>query len=118
MKIMLRIIAIAMVVLGSLVQPTEASGIDYSGIPQEGRGGGMPVAGFGWVGYLAPKRVVAVEPIHMQVETVPVRETPIQLPPSFLPAGSAAASLTHVPEPGPSLLFGLVAILLVMRRRR
>ena len=115
---MLRIIAIAMVFLGSLVSPTEASGIDYSGVPQEGRGGAMPVAGFGWVGYLTPTKVVAVEPVQMQVDALPVRDGPIQLPPSFLPAGSAAASLTAVPEPGTSLLVGLVAVALVLRRRR
>ena len=115
---MLRIVAIAMLFFGSLVEPTEAAGIDYSGVPQDGRGGAMPVAGFGWVGYLAPKKVVAVEPIQMQVDAVPVREVPIQLPPSFLPAGSAAASLTQVPEPGASLFVGLAALALLLRRRR
>lgn len=117
-KIMLKIIAIAMVFLESLVQPTKASGIDYSGVPQDGRGGAMPVAGFGWVGYLTPRSVVAVEPIHMRVDAMPVRETPIQLPPSFLPAGSAAASLTRIPEAGTSFFVSLVALALVLHRRR
>ena len=115
---MLRIIAIAMVLFGGLVKSTEASGIDYSGVPQEGRGGAMPVAGFGWIGYLTPKKVVAVEPIQMQAEALPVRETPIQLPPAYLPAGSAAASLTPVPEPRASWILGLVAMMLALRRRR
>jgi hypothetical protein len=115
---MLRIVAIAMVFFGSLVRPTEAAGIDYSGVPQEGRGGAMPVAGFGWIGYLTPKRVVTVEPIQMQADAAPVREIPAHLPPSFLPAGSAAASLTRVPEPGSAFLVGLVAMVLALRRRR
>lgn len=79
----------------------------------------MPVAGFGWVGYLTPKRIlVPVEPIHMQVDAVPVREAPGHLSPAFLPAGSAAASLTQVPEPGVSLLTAMVAVMVVLRRKR
>lgn len=116
---MLRIIAVAMVLFGSLVTPTEASGIDYSGVPQDGRGDAMTVAGLGWVGYLTPQRVVAVEPVQMQVDATPVaREITIQPSPAFLPAGSAAASLTRVPEPGSALLLGLAVGAFVLRRRR
>lgn len=93
--------------------------MDYSGVPQEGRGGAMPVAGFGWVGYLTPKKVMAVEPVQMQADAVPARDHhPMQTPPSFVPTGSAATSLTQVPEPGPSLFVGLALFGLVLQRRR
>ena len=92
--------------------------MDYSGVPEEGKEGAMPVAGFGWVGYLSPKNVVTVEPIHMQADAAPAREAAIPLSPAFLPAGSAAASLTQVPEPGSSLLVGMAALVVAFRRRR
>lgn len=114
---MLRIIAIAMVFFGSLVRPAAAVTMDYSGVPVDGRGGAMPVAGFGYVGYLTPVNVVRVEPVRLQVDAVPVRESPVRALPGYLPAGSSAASLTQVPEPGSAVLAGLAGLVLLRRRR-
>jgi hypothetical protein len=114
---MLRIIAIAMVIFGSLAVSVEALTMDYSGVPVEGRGGAMPVAGFGWVGYLTPRTVVPVEPVRLQVDAVPAGESPAMVSPDYLPAGSSAASLTQVPEPSSAILTGLAGLALLRRRR-